>query len=60
MKKQPCRDTCKWIGYDYIEDENGQTIGVSISIIDRYSGSIVIGCSTNGKTIEKTVYIRTV
>lgn len=45
---------------EFIENEEGQTIGVSISIKDKYSGTIVIGCSTNGKTIEKTVYIRTV
>lgn len=45
---------------EFIKNENGQTIGVSISIKDKYSGTIVIKCSTNGKVIEKTVYIRTV
>ena len=45
---------------EFIENENGQIVGVSISIKDKYSGTIVIECSTNGKVIEKTVYIRTV
>ena len=45
---------------EFIENEEGQTIGVSISIKDKYSGTIVIGCSIDGKIIEKTVYIRTV
>ena len=45
---------------EFIENEDEQTIGVSISIKDKYSGTIVIGCSTNGKIIEKTVYIKTV
>ena len=33
---------------------------IASSIKDKYSGTIVIGCSINGKIIEKTVYIRTV
>ena len=45
---------------EFIKNENGQTVGVSISIKDKYSGTIVIKCSTNGKVIEKIVYIRTV
>ena len=45
---------------EFIKNENGQTVGVSISIKDKYSGTIVIECSTNGKVIEKTVYMRSV
>ena len=44
----------------FIENEDGQTVGVSISVKDKYSGTIVIGCSTNGKVIERTFYIITV
>ena len=27
MSKQPCRSTCKWIGYNYIEDEDNYIVG---------------------------------
>lgn len=45
---------------DFITDSEGNQVGVSISIKDKYSGTIVIRCNTNNGIIEKTVYIRTV
>lgn len=45
---------------DFITDSEGNQVGVSISIKDKYSGTIVIRCNTNNEIIEKTVYIRTV
>jgi hypothetical protein len=43
-----------------LKDSNGQTIGKKIAIEDKYSGTIIISATVDGKPIEKTVYIRAV
>lgn len=43
-----------------IKDSNGQTIGKKISVEDKYSGTVIISATVDGKPIEKTVYIRAV
>lgn len=45
---------------EFITDEYGFCSGVTISIQDKYSGTIDIECITDSGTITKTVYIRTV
>lgn len=45
---------------NFITNDDGLCSGVSISIKDKYSGTIEIKCVTENETIAKTVYIRTV
>ena len=46
--------------HDDITDDEGNIIGIRLSVKDKYSGKILLTGVTETTTVEKTIYIRTV
>lgn len=46
--------------HDDIMDDEGNIIGIRLSVKDKYSGKILLTGVTETTTVEKTIYIRTV